>query len=459
MMDIFSSCRVVVKFREAGAGVPAMTIGACMQQLLSGFPSISAGRLFASVPPNTIRAWVNKAIKSDPGYHAPDFTSFYTIGCTDEKQAEALAQQLSVHEAVELSYVENGFAHLAPGHPNGIPHNRQGYLLPAPEGINASYAWQLAGGQGEGRVRFIDIEQGWLPHHEAVTVNRLPCTGLNSSQAAGHGTAVLGILTLQPNQAGAIGIVPRAQGHVLSQWRPGGAFNTADAIMTAIGYLHEGDVLLIEAQTHHSATIAKTWPVEIHEASFQAIRLAVAMGIIVVEPAGNGSTDAPAGNDLDKFVDHNGHTVLNPMSDHFRDSGAIMVAAATHTVPHVRTGYSNYGRRVNCYAWGESVLTAGSHPRSSGIASNTYTNSFGGTSAAAAIVAGAAIALQSIAESGHRFRLNPRQMRSLLGDEDYGTPSAGGRWEDKIGVMPDLQKMISEALLIVPTLRSPGKLL
>ncbi len=296
-------------------------------------------------------------------------------------------------------------------------------------------------------MRFIDIEQGWQQHHEALTLRTLPVTGFNSDRFASHGAAVLGVLGLQPNDTGCIGIAPDAAGYVVSQWRTDGVFNTADAIMAAIGHLQQGDVLLLEAQTFYTTTVTKTWPVEIHEACFQAIRLADAMGIIVIEPAGNGSTEAPEGNDLDLFMADD-RPVLDPLNEHYLDSGAILVGAASHTVPHMRLPCSNYGRRVNCYAWGEQVATAGSYPHSPGMAINTYTGTFGGTSAAAAIIAGAAILVQSITESNLHFRLNPQQMRSLLGSDHFGTPSARGSFVDKIGVMPNLQKIIDEALRI-----------
>jgi hypothetical protein len=57
--------------------------------------------------------------------------------------------------------------------------------------------------------------------------------------------------------------------------------------------------------------------------------------------------------------------------------------------------FTNYGNRVDCYAWGENILTAGLHPKSSGMANNYLTlTSLEGTSGAAAIIAGAAISLQ-----------------------------------------------------------------
>ena len=71
-------------------------------------------------------------------------------------------------------------------------------------------------------------------------------------------------------------------------------------------------------------------------ADFDAIRLAVALGIVVVEAAGNG------GFDLDNYTDGAGDFVLRRGSVDFKDSGAIMVGASTSTVPHNRMGFSNF---------------------------------------------------------------------------------------------------------------------
>ena len=157
-------------------------------------------------------------------------------------------------------------------------------------------------------------------------------------------------------------------------------------------------------------------PVEILDASFEAIRLATALGIIVVEAAGNGM--GAMGNDLDLFIDNNAKNILNRSSAHFKDSGAIVVAGASSRVPHIKSKYSNYGSRIDCYAWGENVVTAGLWPRSSGLSINTYSADFSGTSSASAIIAGAAIAVQSITEAKYDFRISPMQMRNILSNED-----------------------------------------
>jgi hypothetical protein len=162
----------------------------------------------------------------------------------------------------------------------------------------------------------------------------------------------------------------------------------------------------------------------------------------VIEAGGNGNHETGVGHDLDRFTGINGKYILDRSSPDFRDSGAIIVAAATSTLPHTRIAYSNYGNRVDCYGWGEHVATAGSCPGSSGLAINTYTENFSGTSSASAIIAGAAIALQSITEANYNFRLNAIQMRAILGNDLNGTHSENGRLIDKIGVMPDLKKII-----------------
>ena len=40
----------------------------------------------------------------------------------------------------------------------------QGHLDPSPDGIDAEFAWGIAGGDGAG-VKFIDLEQGWTLDH------------------------------------------------------------------------------------------------------------------------------------------------------------------------------------------------------------------------------------------------------------------------------------------------------
>jgi subtilase family protein len=455
--------RVVIKFRDAVLAPHLDTLDRSAifsvdytkerQQLKKALPGKTMAKLFPTVTEERVKQLVKKAKGLYAGYSPPNFTSYYFVMCDNEGEAKEILKTLRKSDAVELCYVETHLGGPPNVHPKANPlYSYQKYLNRAPSGIDAKYAWAFSGGDGKGNVRFIDLEQGWFLDHEDLAALEIPATGLNHWEYQDHGAAVLGIIAMQDNSVGGIGITPRAKVHVVSQWRMDGSFNTADGIMAALDYLHFGDILLLEAQALDVFGTEQMWPVEILDANFQAIRLANALGIIVIEPAGNGMYSA--GNDLDTFANADGETVFNRSSTFFKDSGAVVVAGASSSVPHNRGIYSNYGSRIDCYAWGENVVTAGLFPRDSRGCTDTYSFDFGGTSSASAIIAGAAIAVQSITEAKYNLRLSPAQMRHILSNRLYGTKSENGHGIDKIGVMPDLRKIINRVLNVAPL---PGK--
>ena len=73
---------------------------------------------------------------------------------------------------------------------------------------------------------------------------------------------------------------------------------------------------------------------------------------------------------------------------------------------------------------------------------DNYDSSFGGTSGASAIIAGAALAIQGIGHSSGLFMMSPGQMRSLFRNPDLGTPSANPA-VDRIGPMPNLEAILN----------------
>ena len=308
------------------------------KRLLTQFPGISINKVFTSLKADQINKMVKKAKAMDSGYFSFDFLSCYAINCPVNSNAAELIDMLLRDKCIEWAYLQNNTGILPSLNSSGPLHKYQGYLDAAPVGIDARYAWQQKGGTGNSNIKFVDIEQGWLTQHEDLSFNTLACTGVSHYSFEDHGAAVLGVIMLRNSKgnAGGSGITPQANGFVVSQWRPDGLFNTDDAMMSAIANLCFGDILLIEAQELDVSTGNKFWPVEIQKISYEVIRLATALGITVIEPAGNGNMAYIWGNDMDE-LEINGKRILFPGSPDFMDSGAIVVAASSSCLPHQRS--------------------------------------------------------------------------------------------------------------------------
>jgi serine protease len=287
------------------------------------------------------------------------------------------------------------------------------------------------GGDGAHQA-LVDLEWGWTFNHEDLAALGITLiSGINNSYFY-HGTAVLGEIAARDNTVGCVGITPAvASVRCVSQWLSGGGYSTSQPILDAIAAMSFGDVLLLEAQTTLWGYVKV--PVEIEPAVFDVIRLATALGIVVVQAGGNG------GVDLDTVVNPAAQQIFNRASADFQDSGAIIVGAASSAAPHARLGFSCFGSRIDCYGWGENVDTLSSD--ATNTATNLYTTSFSGTSSASPIVTGAALAVQGLAQSILTHRFGPWQLRAILSLPANGTPSQNPA-VDRIGVMPNLRAII-----------------
>lgn len=396
------------------------------------------------------------------------------LGYSTAELTESFVDQLNALREVDLAYVE-----LAASDPTSVESmpsadefsNFQFYLDPSPLGIDARWARNRLNGIGEAdKITVADLEQGWILDHEDL-ISADPSQLVHGENRHGvgdyrghHGAAVLGeIAAKEGNQRGVIGIASNAgrivvASHFRSQGTEEQASNSrvADAIVALMTgenpSLKEGDVLLLEVER-------AGLPTEVDPSDFDAIRLAVANGIIVVQAAGNGGFDLDR---LGKTVDGRSY---NRKHQDFRDSGAIMVGAAHAAVPHNRASYSNYGSRIDCFGWGDRVMTAGYGDYfNDGETQGIYSDSFSGTSAAAPMIVGAAVLIQSVYRenaapemlgddpAGHHEswrRLSPTQMRSLLSNPRNGTEQ-GPDVRGFIGVMPDLRAILDQTLGIVP---------
>ena len=353
----------------------------------------------------------------------------------------------------------------AAGFEDNACRRRLGHAAAAPLGVGADSAAKFLGGRGEGQ-HLIDVEQGWTLTHDSLLAHRIgpPLAGTIDDRSRPHGTAVLGIVCGASTTGGYVGLAPKvASVHVASTVE-----NLRAAIKTAIDHLAAineadrysgGGVLLLETQARIASSQGGMGhlPIEALPQFFELIAGATGRGITVIEAGGNGrdTVGAPEGIDLDEFVDLNGSRILRRDSPR-GDSGAIIVAAARADVvdgQHERYFSSNFGSRIDCYAWGESVIAPSSTPTAP-FSASACVGDFGETSAAAAIIAGVALIVQGIvaaAQPGRR--LAPRQLREILGRRALGTRCVSASGE--IGVMPDLAKILAAGVLgVTPVRRS-----
>ncbi len=408
-------------------------------QLTERFPGISLAPLFRTKP-DVIRALVEKARRNDPNYEPGNFFGYFEVESPRAIDLTALAKELQSWRAVNVAYLDiPGPDPLVNSADDPLAPN-QGYLDPAPDGIDAEYAWNFVGGDGAGQ-RFIDMERGWTLNHEDLTTHGAALLhGVLRDESRNHGTAVLGEVCAVDNTLGCVGIVPNVAGVNVVSFH---GSTRVDAIIAALDNLAFGDVLLLEAQvTVDGADLLG--PIEAYDAEFDTIRLATALGIIVVEAGGNGTDNgSPPPLAMNTFTDPGGRQIFNPGSPDFRDSGAIIVTAASSAAPHTRLAYAPHGQRIDCFAWGQNIESCASND---GGATDLYTGGFGGTSGASPIVTGAALAVQGLAEAGLGYRLSPLQMRDILSDAATNTAPSAGEATD-IGVMPDLRGIIDGEVL------------
>lgn len=485
--------RVIVKFRDnlLDINIPDVvkrfktqlikgTIpGTNWAELVARFKQIMVEPLLTALKQDELLDLVNNAKKLDSNYrdHPSRLLTYFSIPCPPSMQPEELAKLLSDWKAVETAYVGEGPADDPKPEDESEFEERNeflkradtAYLRPAPAGIDAYYAWEKPGGKGgeDGiNLQLFDIESNWDTNHPDLKTATIQWTGCGDRtvREPSHGTKVLGIiLGADGNMASSMGIAPNVARTLLaSYWADPNNVNHCNAISFANTELKFGDVLLLETQisvpgsdgrpiTDSNGNLLTNLPVEFMDHNFAAIRLATANGIVVIEPAGNNTYD----------LGSLGKACLHGSRREEDDSGAIMVTAASpwdnagspSTPPdyiHLpmpiggRYRMHNFGDRIDCFAWGEMIYTTSVN------GDGTYGHGdLGDTSGASAIIAGAALAVQGIAEKKLGRRYSPRELREILSDP--ATSTLAGFPNDspdkyKIGVMPDLRAICIQKL-------------
>lgn len=320
---------------------------------------------------------------------------FYTFVFEAKQNLLQISQELNRLPAVARAVA------VPPPMPAGTPENeprvlQQWYL----DRCRVKQAWALpAKPSGQGVV-IADIDWGFRVNHQdlrtriAVARNAVD-QGLNVSQGnrIAHGTAVLGILGGADNNAGMAGIAYAADIWAIQAnvgTNPPRAENPWAAWVDAIEWVRTADssgkpkVILLEAQT------AGGMNAEMIPSVNQAIRAATDANIVVCVAAGNAGINAGTDN------------LGNPIPA----TGSILVGATEfHPSKNRRASFSNWGAEVTISAPGDKQrdLTCSS------AADNGYFNEFGGTSSAAAKVAGVVALMMEV-----NGQLTPTEVKAIL---------------------------------------------
>ena len=381
------------------------------------------------------------------GEGIPDMAAWHQLTLPADTDADAAIADLLASGLVADAYVAPDAAP-PPQQTSPTPDftAMQGYLRPAPEGIDADFSLADPRTRGTG-VTIADLEYYWTASHEDLQLDPI-ATDLGKTTyvqypnfADEHGTAVFGEMVASDNGFGVTGGVPDATMRGISPQRNNNGrlqYSVSGALTYVAQFLKPGDVVLVEQQTVGPAGGTAYVPVEWNQANFDAIKTLSNLGVVVMETGGNGGQDLDGANMLGRF------------DRAVRDSGAIIGGAGSST-NRSALSFSSHGNRVDLQGWGQNITTTGSGGNLFGgtaadMLNRRYTRSFSGTSGAGPIVVNAIVAVQSYLKATGQAPYTSAQLRELL--RRTGTPQTGTRL---VGPLPNLEAALRDIEVDAPT--------
>ncbi len=366
---------------------------------------------------NNIKEYNKSLIKFKP--ISTDLNAYYLISISKDTENDFLEFIL------KKDYFSSISKHIEPNVADYPDVSDQQTYLRAPiagnAGVNADFAFSIRSADGTG-VTLIDVEQGWDTTHLDLPTNITRLSRIIETNTE-HGTNTLGIISATHNNQFCKGIAPNTT-VLLSGYEDIRDPNTTiiniyNAILLAINNLKHGDILLLEIELGGQ-------PLEYKFIFIELLNLATALGIVVIEPAGNG------GQDLDQSVNDEVERcgtliyAFDRRSSDFIDSGAIMVGGCDNDRSLC---ISNYGNRIDCFSLAENVVTLGN--------GNTINRTFNGSSSASAIIAGVASVIQSYAFQFFGEKLHPLMLRFIF--QKIGNIASDFNFPN--GKLPDLEQI------------------
>lgn len=390
---------------------------------------------------------------SRPNARLADLANFYRVAIHSREDGVRLLRTLAGHPCIETAYPEFTAKAHVPAQSDQRNRRktadiatpqfeaRQEYPGAGPDGIGFLPARGTIGVNGNSAQKIVQIEGAWTLGHEDIpqldarrVLGPLKFGAWDVRTWRDHGTAAVGILSAARNGFGVRGVVPRSQIYVSSVTAGGG-----NAVSRATKIAGPGDVF--SSSLVYAVTLGKNGfhaPFDLPQDVYDAVRIAVAKGIVITCAAGN------TGNDLSNSAIYG-----TRYASHATPSGAWIIGA-TFRGARKKVSWSNYGDHVKFSAWGVSITTTayGQLFRSAREAERRdYTHVFGGTSAASPQVAGVAAAIQSTLSQNRGRVLKVDELEQLM--TKSGTSVAG-----RVGPRPNLSAALDQ-LAIRGELRLP----
>lgn len=433
-------------------------------------PDVPVRRLL-SIDPEVWRAF--RAQKQRDGVVLNDWASVYLFHVPDPVEAEVVLMGLYADPHVVWAHPEpvavllsslkppmDAGRYAAKGltPPNITPG--QDYLLNKPGHLNVVAAWDL-GLTGKGQVVY-DMEFNWNYAHADLPLNvtTTPFKGVpydpyfaQDAEGIQHGTGVAGVIVGQANGFGILGMAPVAEFRTMPldkslDYAPVQQLES-QLMEYVVGKVNGGRVLLVEFGIGQNAELTVAVPSEAYTVFFKEFVDLTTLGMVIVDAAGNAGLDLNDPNHVKLYKDvYCGPAGCPNLATD--DSGALMVGSS-EGANLKKKATSNCGNRVNVFAWGAGVVTTGygDHPMSvPGDPNQWYTAQFGGTSAAAAEIAGIVLLLQEYVDQLYGPTLKPwedvylsaAQVRAVLTHPDASSPQSDGGCN--IGKQPDVGKVL-----------------
>jgi subtilisin family serine protease len=308
--------------------------------------------------------------------------------------------------------VEGSVKNIGEFQPENNPYFiEQRQVFANPFGIDALYSWSVPGGDGsQASIYVVDNGIDDVEDFEG-TVNILA-----SEEKLQHGTAVTGLMKMQDNNIAGIGISPKSTAYF--HYVPKSTEEIVAVLLKALDFLEPGDVINFSYQREYL-------PVILEPLYFDAIKTLTEAGIVFVLIAGNDTKN------LDEVTNSEGKYILNVNSPDYADSGAIIVSGCLPEFNLPRA--LNYGSIVDTMAFCEGALT---------VSTGDNGTLFGGTSAAAPIISGVVLNIQSALKAAGRPPLKPKEVRALLRDHNNGQSSSTIYPSEHVS-LPSLRKIFT----------------